>query len=1785
GTAASRAFLSSAHNAGLKVREATPFLVASLDFSLQHKEVLASGLRVIVLLAPNGDSSRFLRTAFAEGIGGQGYLWIGGNGVSGSDLWESDPILAADSSLREMVLKGLFALQPGIGGVYGDAYLSYLARKRQIPSTMPTQDGSCNQETDDDGNPLWAADHDNDPTTPLACAGESFQKDGTYDSFAYDAIMAVAHALHELIELQNKSVVEGPDLVAALESKVRFQGVTGLIDFDEGTGQQRLYHGDRRLGISYNLLNFVDSNRGLVHIGMWTPCKTRSCSWSERWQLSADMELTFSTKDNSKPSQRALPLLQFARLGILLPMFQTQAAGSTRVWWSPTVGVYQAMREINNKTDGVADDLLPFTTIQIAYADSKCDSVAALQGALKFRETAFASNGGVDAIIGAGCSSASVSAAQIAQGLQVPIISPASSSPALGDFDNFPFFLRTFPSDALIARGMAEVLRHLLGYSGVSLISSTGSYGSGGATAFADASKKCGLAILASVSFLEDADEFGAQHFTLKSSRASVLVVFAQGNQASLFRHKALQAGYGGAGYLWMFSSGAITTIGADDDLTGSFALSPGNGVGSAAHRAYLERRHNLPPIVYPNGSCSREMDSERKAYLWGELRHDGEVEEFVCAKEAPLRESIADAFAYDAVFAVAHALHELIVMRNCSQIDGVELREALLTGVRFEGVTGWVSFDDSLQTYGDRREGLAFHLRNWVGQRLVTVGKWQPCDGCSWNEMWISVDETLTFSTADNSKPLQRASCPSDQMLTPEGTCACGDGYELDPTQGECTRCGEGQDSRGGSQECSLCAAGYYRAHPHLPATECASCSSFNGLSCPLNATVERLEALPGWWRLSPHSTKAYKCDEEGGIALSCAGGGVGDLSCAANHSGPLCSLCVLPDQFFDSQQGVCLDCPDSRSPTAAIVSIFVLGPLLAAMLYSILLRPVEQGMSSVHRLLLHWVHALKQHATRIGLTMKLKVLLTFAQIVATLDSTYNIGLPSVWFEWTSFLRSIGEIDWLSWLLPADCFLGRSALNRLCALALTPLVVVLTLPLAGALIRLLRRQSISHGRGCEGQHIRHKKWSSLRSDAMAGALDWLPPSLLVAFCFAPAVSSVVFHSWHCHGFDLDGDVELFFLRSDLSVQCEESDHRHITAISWVFVALWPVGSVLLYVAMLLPCRALVYDEIYWWEVLSLIHRTTLTGWLLLFDASQHFMQLLTALIVSLAYLMLLLVCRPFKRRLDHFLAAGCQLLVFFLFLFGLSVHLHHEIAHDVDGSLSLASRLLGLDSSDDIAVIMILIAIFMVILFGLTLLAESVAQHLEQRRAMTWSICTMDPPRIVWKRKRTRHILRNHTRATPYLFTEAGSEARYIHDILRKMIRAPVFLDSSALNDLRELITEGVHQSDTLLLLATGGVLRRPWCLLEVLEAHRKQIPIVAVELTETGFSYAEARRYVLDIESELGGSDPSALEVLRRFVGDDLTELKDALLAMLSANESQPLIFRPHAGDNAMVAMMEDVVDRMSQSLGMETKWISDAANKSFMTDHIRQLTHAFRSQRLSIRSMGSRTHAVKSVAVKHKLPGLINKLCWGGWPTHERGIVTAFVCCARADALSHARVLRSKLAIQLGRNVGMSGGADSTHMIDTSTFFVVLLTKGLIFDPVALYEIWYALELEKMLITVSITGAGYDHERTSSVFADLPTALANHGVNPLVLSSRLPKDVELPVVATQILTCLRAVIALAWSPASDHQLQAVVLDIIRRAANNVRIATPQRKQKRERGRELEDLVDGRESFGSCF
>lgn len=50
---------------------------------------------------------------------------------------------------------------------------------RALPPTLGNG-SSCDLERDDDGELMWAQDHDDDESTPLECAGSDQQQEGTY---------------------------------------------------------------------------------------------------------------------------------------------------------------------------------------------------------------------------------------------------------------------------------------------------------------------------------------------------------------------------------------------------------------------------------------------------------------------------------------------------------------------------------------------------------------------------------------------------------------------------------------------------------------------------------------------------------------------------------------------------------------------------------------------------------------------------------------------------------------------------------------------------------------------------------------------------------------------------------------------------------------------------------------------------------------------------------------------------------------------------------------------------------------------------------------------------------------------------------------------------------------------------------------------------------------------------------------------------------------------------------------------------------------------------------------------------------------------------------------------------------------------------------------------------------------------------------------------------------------------------------------------------------------------
>jgi hypothetical protein len=75
-------------------------------------------------------------------------------------------------------------------------------------------------------------------------------------------------------------------------------------------------------------------------------------------------------------------------------------------------------------------------------------------------------------------------------------------------------------------------------------------------------------------------------------------------------------------------------------------------------------------------------------------------------------------------------------------------------------------------------------------------------------------------------------------------------------------------------------------------------------------------------------------------------------------------------------------------------------------------------------------------------------------------------------------------------------------------------------------------------------------------------------------------VSASIFRAWHCLVFAYSDGKEYSYLAEDLQVSCGDSpEHFSILTVAWPMVALWPIGSVVMYTALLIPIRSMLIDE------------------------------------------------------------------------------------------------------------------------------------------------------------------------------------------------------------------------------------------------------------------------------------------------------------------------------------------------------------------------------------------------------------------------------------------------------------------------------------------------------------------------------------------------------------------------------------------------------------------------------
>lgn len=188
---------------------------------------------------------------------------------------------------------------------------------------------------------------------------------------------------------------------------------------------------------------------------------------------------------------------------------------------------------------------------------------------------------------------------------------------------------------------------------------------------------------------------------------------------------------------------------------------------------------------------------------------------------------------------------------------------------------------------------------------------------------------------------------------------------------------------------------------------------------------------------------------------------------------------------------------------------------------------------------------------------------------MTTVLDSTYGLALPPVYFDWMNAFYWLGNLNWWTLWLPDECVLYTD--QRLIFYAVAPLLLIAAAAVMSVLYHALLVMS-----QLRGQPMNAAALTKVRTAVSHGLVSSLPCALVVVSFFVASVSPRIFQTRACIGFGVDDatEEERFYLREDLSIMCYESkEHAHLVSLMWIFVCVWPIGTLVLYVLVLVPCR------------------------------------------------------------------------------------------------------------------------------------------------------------------------------------------------------------------------------------------------------------------------------------------------------------------------------------------------------------------------------------------------------------------------------------------------------------------------------------------------------------------------------------------------------------------------------------------------------------------------------------
>ena len=322
----------------------------------------------------------------------------------------------------------------------------------------------------------------------------------------------------------------------------------------------------------------------------------------------------------------------------------------------------------------------------------------------------------------------------------------------------------------------------------------------------------------------------------------------------------------------------------------------------------------------------------------------------------------------------------------------------------------------------------------------------------------------------------------------------------------------------------------------------------------------------------------------------------------------------------------------------------------------------------------------------------------LGFYQVLVSLSQTFHLDpLPDDFAAVIGYFKFLG-FDWTAFAYPVGCINGyKNALLLLTSLSpLTVVAFVLLVVWATECKAHLSQAHLSQAARKRGStRKRHSKIAILQSESSgqpsspvhltkklpvtsSRQLQHVAPitplasqkrvtamyiSLLVIFICLTSVSRAIFSTWVCEQFEVSPGRTVSYLVKDPSVECYSKEHYTTVVVALSMLLLWPVGMLALFGSVLFYNRKDLRageprntcakaasfltsgyrNEFFYWETVELGRRLLVSGWVLLIPTQEMFLRLISALLVSILFLVLTAVARPWSRAEDNMLALVSQ--------------------------------------------------------------------------------------------------------------------------------------------------------------------------------------------------------------------------------------------------------------------------------------------------------------------------------------------------------------------------------------------------------------------------------------------------------------------------------------------------------------------------------------------------------------